>query len=642
MLISNEEIVLGKSMGGRTVALMHDFLERHLLILGKTGTGKSNILRQIINEIVEKDGGSVVIFDPHGSLAKAIVSHFPDRSLVLSPVTSNSGSGKVSFSLNAIGTDAGREQASLAAGWIKDTFSSEDVLSRGTWGPRLEVVFSSILQELMSKKDDATLSDLLTLLLDQGEMRRFISSTENQQLKAFLKMQVSDWRGWNQYVSSSVNKLLPLLTQEGTKNLIAGKSDSLNLVEFLRGASRVIVPEIWKSVLPEDSYRIVAILILLKIWLQSMQSQGTPGRPIYLVFDEAQVMPGSVLDRLLREGRKFGLRAIMATQFLDQDQDGLLETVKGNVSNVISFSLAERDAWQISSNFFFGNVLQKTADTLKSQTIHRAVVWSQNQGGISGPLSFTPVVHNIPADDEVFSMVREETLKRYGIRAEEESQPKETDLHEFLITEFEKYLQKKGIETDRNRSYNGIYPDLVFSYNDSRYFVEVEVSDLVNFPRIGSKITNYAGKLLVFLCPPGTSKILFTKIVSYLADNDTRIHDRIPRRTMDILERVSIIEFSEGFKFFAGGRLRTLRMEHLARGSFLSTIRELRFAEVRDRIYSMMLSRGQYRIDFPEEQISRIFGIDNCRAAKEYLVGNSAFITIYDLFMEMGDDTKAQ
>lgn len=643
-LISGEGVALGRSITGRKVSIPDNQLGRHLLVLGKTGTGKSNVLKQIISSIIESGKGSVVIFDPHGGLGISMATAFPDKALVISPNGFENNGELKRFSLNAISLNGAGERNQIAAGWVKDAFSNEGVFSQGTWGPRLELVFTSILQELLKKDSSANLSDLLELLVDTGKMRRFISTTENQQLKAFLKMQVSDWRGWNQYVTSSINKLLPLVTDEGIRDLISGRNDSLDLSGVLSKDPTILVPEVWKDVVPEESFKIITVLMLLKIWMQRLDSVQQPDRlPIYLVFDEAQLVPSRILDRLLREGRKFGLRVIMATQFIGSDIHGLSETIRGNVSSVISFNLFEKDAQIISSNFFTGPVHQKLTEVLKSQALHRSVVWSQGERGISGPQSFTPFHIDLPGDSELFRRISRMNTETYGVSVKKTNNAEdETELHEFLILELQKFLQKKSIDSDRNQSVMGIYPDLFFSLNSVTFFVEVEVSDLLNFGRIGEKILNYADRKLVFVVPPGASMNLFRRVLDYLVKYDAKVHRKLRKESMDVLTGISILEYDNGFFFLASGRLRRLRTDHLFQGSFRRSLTDGQYGEIRSYVYSMMTNQGTFRIEFPQAQISRIFGENNARNASRYLIGDSTFITLQDLFRLRANDSQAQ
>ncbi len=625
-------IYLGRTYHDEPVVLDPEALERHLLVMGKTGTGKSNIILQIIGHIIRKELGSVAVFDPHGSMAKLIATAFPERSIVISQKEIPEGDANMGITLNAMASSNGTINRELAVSWIKDAFATEDSFSKGTWGPRLEVVFTSILSEIMKKRDDPTLGDLLELLTDYGKMKRFISTIQDDQLKSFLKTQISDWRGWNQYTSSSINKLLPLLTNIKLRRLISSRKDSVDISSLLEKSGTVLVPEVWRDAVPEDTYRIITILLILKIWLGRLGKQNET--PLYLVFDEAQLVPSRILDKLLREGRKFGIRVIMATQYLGRELTGLSETLRGNVSNVISFSLFEKDADTLSRNFFSSEITERLSDILKNQDIHRAVIWTHGDRGIYGPLSFDPRYRERELDEDAFKNILSGSILNYGSRLEEPQNHKsDTDLHEFLINEMQKFLEQRSVESDRNVAIEGIYPDLFFTHNARTYYVEVEVSDLVNFRRIWKKIMDYAGKPLVFLTPPGCAGDVFHKALELLAEVPYGENSH-----GDILGSISIIEYDKGLHFFASEKMRQLRLDMLQEGSYTKTMAEQRHSEIRSYLYSRMLKEKSFRIQFPVEEIERTFGQNNARNARVYLCGDSSHITVGDLFRVKASD----
>ena len=638
LFITGEGLSVGKSVTGKNVTIEPDMLSRHLLILGKTGTGKSNLLRLLIKGIIAGDHGSVVVLDPHGDLGKECVSLFPENSFVISPKHVNSESGELFLNFNAISTPGGSADSSLSAGWIRDAFSSEGVFSQGTWGPRLEVVFTAILNEIIETKENANLNDLLNLLLNPGDMRRFVSSTSNDQLKAFLKMQISDWRGWNQYVTSSINKLMPLVVNKGISRLISGRVDSLNLYDYMQEKPRILVPEIWKEVVPQETYKILAILILLKIWaLRLSENNSSVTRPIYVVVDEAQLIPENILDRLLREGRKFGFRLIIATQFLDRSQVKLGDTIRGNIGNFIGFSVSQREAEQISENFFSGYLKDKLSDVLKSQSIHKAVIWSQHENGYSGPLSFEPCRQEAVPDNQLFVKIRNKCIIEHGLPENDVPKAESTaDLHEFLILQFQKYLEKHSIASDRGLEVSGSYPDAVFEYLGNRFLVEVEVSDLTNFSRIISKMEKYAGMWIIFLTPPENSRKLMARILQYLAENPRKIFDNPGSKVTDPLSRVTILEYSRGFQFLAAGRLRRFRFEFLTNGTFIKTMEELSYPQIRKFLYSRMIKDATFRIDYPRSEISKTFGDKNSINAERYLADKDGITQITHLFFGAG------
>ena len=55
-----------------------DDLRRHLIVVGKTGSGKSNFLQSIVLQQVEQNRG-VVLVDPHGQLVEEILEFIPAR-----------------------------------------------------------------------------------------------------------------------------------------------------------------------------------------------------------------------------------------------------------------------------------------------------------------------------------------------------------------------------------------------------------------------------------------------------------------------------------------------------------------------------------------------------------------------------------
>lgn len=632
LLLTSEGFKLGEDIQGNPVSIDPDNLDRHLLILGKTGTGKSNIMVQLVNAIVDSGAGSIALFDPHGELSKLVSTYYPENAVVITQETVPTEDGDTGITLNAISTDNGDIPGDLAVSWVKDSLSSENSLSHGTWGPRLEVVFTSLLSEIMQSRENASLIDLLELLTDTGKMRRFISGIEDEHLKSFLKMQVSDWRNWNQYVSSSINKLLPLLTNRNLRRLISSRRDSVNIPQLLEKPGTVLIPEIWRDVVSEDTYRVMTTLLLLKIWLGRLGKNYQT--PLFLFFDEAQLVPTKILDKLLREGRKYGIHVIMATQYLGRELVDLSETLRGNVSNVISFSLLNKDADLIASNFFSSKIAEQLSDVLKNQTIHRAVIWTQGEDGVSGPLSFDPNFENEGPDPNIFEQVKNQSILKYGELLEKPEPPKSsTELHEYLIEEMQKFLAQKSIQSDRNVAVEGIYPDLFFTFNSRTYYVEVEVSDLVNFRRIWKKTLDYSGKPLIFLTPPGYGSEVFKKILdklSELGDGSTSFND--------LLGNVSIIEFHNGFRFFASGKTRQLRMDMLQSGSYNRTMGEQRHGEIRNFIYSRMLKNNKFRIQFPMEEVVNTFGSSNAENAYSYLCGNSKFITVKDLFRVIASD----
>jgi len=634
---SGSGISLGRSVIGKEVTLNPDALRRHLVILGKTGTGKSNILRVITAEIIRRKLGSVVLLDPHGDTARSISCEFPRSTMVLSPYPLDRGSEKMAVTINPLSVGKSVNNPSAVSGWIREAFSTESSLSQGTWGPRLELIFTSLLNQLMVSRPGATLGDLLSLLTDQLKMKLFLKDVTDDNLRQFLKSQMADWRGWNQYVSSSVNKLLPIISDPGLRNIASGRVDSVDLFQYIQEDARILVAEIWRGITSDENYRILSVLLLLKLWMLSMESTDMKF-PVYVVIDEAQLLSENIMDRLLREGRKFGFRLIIATQFIGRSNEKIRESIKGNVANFLSFSLSEEEAENIARNFFEGDIKKRLTVVLRSQAVHRCVIWSQNEAGVIGPLSFTPNLSSAVYSDETFGEIRRRSTEDYGtVIYNDDVQEQLIDLHEHLLDLFEKFLKKKKITLERGTKVNGTIPDGIFEYRGTRFIVEVEVSDILNRRRIKEKLTHYYDHKIVFLVPSGFHSNILEILLS--KDNLSSLTDSGRKNIMDSIKNFSVVEVEDSCTIFGLDCFKKMSMDDLFLGSVMFTIENLKFPEIRKYILKRMIGEGKVVTEFPAEELKMIFGSDNSEYFRNRFVRDGNSIAIQDLFVDAGDET---
>lgn len=80
-MMNEQHIVLGlRHEWGQEVpfALEHNDRRQHLYAIGKSGTGKTTLLRNLILQDIEA-GRGVGVLDPHGDLAADLLDHIPRR-----------------------------------------------------------------------------------------------------------------------------------------------------------------------------------------------------------------------------------------------------------------------------------------------------------------------------------------------------------------------------------------------------------------------------------------------------------------------------------------------------------------------------------------------------------------------------------
>lgn len=608
-----KSIPLGEDRRGRKVGISARNLEGHLLILGKSGTGKSNLMGNLINEISDTSC-SIVLVDPHGNLSDTVIGRNENKKLLyISPEILQNNGEKYSLTFNAIShKEMGDLDIERTTGWLRDMFVSEESLSQGGWGARLEVIFRVLLAELIRNDAGANLADLARLLTDRREMKAFLSSMKDESTRKFLESQIGDWRNWMQYISSTMNRLMPLLNSLGTRNLISGRVDSIDVVKTLSSMDSLITMNVSKSQFSDETVRILSSLMLLKIWTSALRRYQATGEKsdTYIFIDEFQSIPGGIIETFLREGRKFGIRVILASQFIDRKSGSLMQAIYGNVRNYISFSVSESDADQLASMLPLTARRMGVKDIITGQKLHNAVIFSQTIDGIAGPLSFRPFFTPYENERACVERKKKESLWNYVTRLiEPPPQIEDKSEHGMIIDRFGDLLQKEGIEIRKEVRLEHSIADGHFLYNGVEYIIEIEVSDVEKKYRVLSKLASCGNRRLILITSDGNGKKIHDYITSPtrfevkkgLAMEFPVISYNKKIYSRDIAPAIlntTIIEYAgDNFRSFWNGNSRRFLIKHLTEpGTFQREMNKGELGEVRKYIFEMMISSGQYAI----------------------------------------------
>lgn len=630
---------IGSSISGMTVRIPVSDIRGHLFITGKTGSGKSSLVAGMMKELSATDSCNIMLVDPHGKLAEDFVISNQSKELVyISPRTVEADGQKISIQLNGIiGGDGENPENSL--GWVRELFSRESALSNNTWGPRLEVIFRTLLSEMVRQRPDSNLSDLASILTDQSDLKSLLRQSENPAIREFMEMQMKDWRNWNQYVSSALNKLLPIISSNTVSALISSRRDSFDLGRLLEGGDHAFVIEVSKTTMPEDTSRILTSIFLQRFWAEHLVS----GKDIetYVIVDECQFVESSLLERLLSEGRKYGLHLILITQSISLLGPARRTAILSNVRNYVSFPVSDEDAVILSKTISTGTRERDFIYALKNQELHRAVIWSQGENGVSGPLSFSPHVLDNHNRGRNFAETIASSIRKYGLPViKEDKVPVEIGRHARLVEAMERYLSTKKIPLIVNKRVNDLIPDGLFTVNGIEYILEVECSDLDNIHRIFRKIKGYPRRKIVFMVYAGDADRLYSVLTgafkirrrgsSILEIPIYRESETIYFRDVsDYLERIFIIAYDmEKLQYHAGSEMKKFSLSSLATdGTFMEKLRRFSDGELRTALYRIISSSGYPYIAAPDP---RLKAFDN--SSVHNLFGKRAVLALPDLF----------
>lgn len=320
---------------------------RHMYVIGKSGTGKSTLLaNMIINDLKHDEGIAVV--DPHGDLVETVLDYIPKRRvndvIILDP---SDPVAVARLNLFEAGSSVHRE---LVASGIVSIFQK---MYGYTWGPRLEYILRNSLLTLLYH--NAQLSDILRILVDKKYRDQIVENTNDAALQNFW---ITEYNRMNEKqrvdaISPILNKVGQFVTSPMVRRVVDTKVSSFN-IEDVMNQGKILLVNVSQGKLGEDNAALLGAMVITKIQLAAMNRvymKEEERRDFYLYIDEFQNFATSSFIKILSEARKYRLNLTLANQYIDQIPEDVRLAIFGNAGNIISFIVGASDADHLAKEF---------------------------------------------------------------------------------------------------------------------------------------------------------------------------------------------------------------------------------------------------------------------------------------------------
>ena len=381
-----QDLVLGRSVvsANNTPPLVLPEHERfyHIHILGRPGSGKSTLMKNLILQDILEGRGCCVL-DPHGDLVEDILAHFPNGRLNDLAYLDPSLSDAV-CSINPLFA-VPSEQHSLVVSNVIEMFRS--IWPEG-FGPRMEDVFRNSLLALLEQppSQGVSLSSITRLLQDPHYRRSCLKHVQNSEVRNFfeydfnrlpLREQIRD-------AGPVKNKLRAFLSDPLMRDIFALSRPTLDLQRAMEDG-RVILVNLSQGKIGSNNARLLGSIIIssLRFAAQACAQDLEHDRlPFHLYIDEFQNFVTQDLVRGFAEVRKHRLSYVVAHQHRTQLPPELIDAVKETVGTMVAFALGIEDAR------YYAPVFEPVSPThLSSQDVGFAFVRHAYRSGLINQLS---------------------------------------------------------------------------------------------------------------------------------------------------------------------------------------------------------------------------------------------------------------
>gem|GEM_PF-2989699 len=271
------------------VGITEEWLTRHAAVVGATGSGKTNLLKQFM-AVVEAGHGAAFL-DPAGDAARELLDLVPEgraEDVIYFDPTDRDWPP----ALNMLEYSDERERAQLAS----DLVSGLSRLFRNAWGPRMEWILRQAVNTLLASRGEKTLRDIPRLLCDAHYRAQVLSTVEDPDLKGFWEL-VFPRLARQGAVDPILNKLSRFVDNPLVRNIIP-QPNRIDFHRILR-EGKVLICNLSKGELTKEVSILLGSFILSRLYIATLaRAQVSPQeRGLFVVVvDEFQNYAGQGSD----------------------------------------------------------------------------------------------------------------------------------------------------------------------------------------------------------------------------------------------------------------------------------------------------------------------------------------------------------
>jgi hypothetical protein len=320
----------------------------HIYIVGKTGTGKSTLLSNMIRQDIEA-GEGLAVLDPHGELVEQALRCVPESrraDLIYFDVPDPN----LKLGFNPLLGVPPKEQA-LATSDLIDVFKK---IWAEFWGPRLEHILRNALLASL-EQPEPSLFDVLQLLNDRDFRRHATLHLANREVREFWLREYEAYpaRFRAEAIAPIQNKIGAFLSNPLLSRVLARQEQVLNLRAVI-DEGKILLVNLAKGRIGEDTALLLGAFLVARLGRTALRRADTPEadrRDFHVYLDEFPTYSTQSLVNMLSELRKYRLNLILAHQFISQLDPQVRDAILGNVGTVISFRLGPVDAEYLEREF---------------------------------------------------------------------------------------------------------------------------------------------------------------------------------------------------------------------------------------------------------------------------------------------------
>ena len=346
--IPTSGLYLGKSIFRgitRPVYISESDRERHMYIVGRTGTGKTELLKTLILQDM-RAGKGICVIDPH-DLAEQLLGFIPPERaedvIYFDPSDEERPMG-----LNLLEARSEQERHMATNAVIGMMYKLYDPHKTGIIGPRFEHAIRNAMLTVMDAVPGGTFIEVVQALQRPEFVQEMLPRVKDPLVRRYWTDQIAQTSEFHksEVLDYIVSKFGRFITNKTIRNIIGQPQSAFNFRDVM-DTGKILIINLSKGKLGEENSNFLGLVLVPRLVAAAMSRADVPEaerRPFYMYVDEFQNFATPDFATILSEARKYKLNLTVANQFTSQMEDEVKNAVFGNVGTLMAYRVGTADA----------------------------------------------------------------------------------------------------------------------------------------------------------------------------------------------------------------------------------------------------------------------------------------------------------
>jgi type IV secretory pathway TraG/TraD family ATPase VirD4 len=321
---------------------------RHMYIMGKSGTGKSQLIANIAIQDVML-GHGVAVVDPHGDLVEQILGNIPkeriDDVVHFNPADEDRPMGINMLESGESESDKDRAAGDMVAIFYK-LFPPEMI------GPMFEHHMRNVMLTLMADQvNPGTIAEIPRMFSDQEFADEWVAKLKDPVVRAYWEKEVAKTSDFHksEMLGYLISKVGRFVENTMMRNIIGQSHSSFNFREIM-DEGKIFLCNLSKGKIGDVNADLLGMIIVTKLQMAALARADIAEekrKSFFLYIDEFQNFVTDSIATILSEARKYRLALIIAHQYIGQlvknNDTKIKDAVFGNVGTTMVARIGPED-----------------------------------------------------------------------------------------------------------------------------------------------------------------------------------------------------------------------------------------------------------------------------------------------------------